>query len=88
MSNFQDIESGLLDRQLNLEKIFKMGDSDKEIIMSMFNDLVDSFYGERGLNLPGGYKIDYMRASVLYNTLLDNDYLVTRREKNLDNILN
>lgn len=88
MSDWQNIQTDLLERQLDIEKIFKLDDSSKEIVMRMFYDLMDSFYGEKGMNLPGGMKIDYLRASVIYNTLLDNDYLVTRREKNLDNILN
>lgn len=40
------------------------------------------------MSLPGGVKIDYIRASVLFNTLVENNYLVTQREKNLNNILN
>ena len=87
MSNWQNIQTDLLEKQLDIDKIFKLDDSSKEIVMRMFYDLMDSFYGERGMNLPGGMKIDYMRASVIYNTLVDGEYLVTRREKNLNTVL-
>lgn len=87
MSNFEHIQDELRTKQLNIDKIFKLGEPDKQIILKMFDDLVDSFYGERGMSLPGGLKIDYLRACVLFNTLSDNEYLITRREKNLDSVL-
>lgn len=87
MSDWQEIQTELLKRQLDLEKVFKLDDSSKEIVMKMFHDLMDSFSGERGVNLPGGMKIDYMRATVFYNTLIEGEYLVTRREKNLNTVL-
>lgn len=79
----EDIEK----RELNLEKIFKLPETDKQIVLGLYSDLCDSIYGEKGMNLPGGVKIDYMRAMVSYNTLINNDYLVTKREANLDKIL-
>lgn len=72
--------------ELNLQKIFKLSDSERNLIITMFNELMDCF-GEKGLSLPGGMKIDFIKASILYNTLNNEGYLVTKREKNINNIL-
>lgn len=81
------IQGEIMERQLNLDKIFKLADTDKKIVISLFQDLLDSFYGEKGMTLPGGLKVDHIRASIIYNTLIDNDYLITKRESNLDKVL-
>ena len=73
--------------ELNLQKIFKLSDSERNFIIMMFSELMDCFYGEKGLSLPGGAKIDFIKASILYNTLSNEGYLVTKREKNINNIL-
>jgi len=77
----------MMSRELNLEKIFKLSSQDKAIVMSLFNELMDCFYGDKGMNFPGGIKVDFIRANVIYNTLINNDYLVTKRESNLDKVL-
>ncbi len=59
------IQDDVMNRQLNLEKLFKLNSEDKSIVMSLFGELVDSFYGEKGMNLPGGMRVDVIRASVL-----------------------
>lgn len=81
------MQDEIMNRQLNLDKIFKLPDTDKQIILNLFQELIDSFYGEKGMSFPGGVRIDHIRASVAYNTLVDNDYLVTKREANLDKVL-
>jgi hypothetical protein len=77
----------IVDKQLNLDKIFKLSDSDKTIVLDLFKELFDSFYGEKGMVFAGGMKIDYIRSLVIYNTLIDNDYLITKREASLDKVL-
>lgn len=81
------MQDDIMNRQLNLDKIFKLSKKDKKIVLDLFQELLDSFYGEKGMSLPGGMRIDHIRASVAYNTLIDNDYLVTKRESNLDKVL-
>lgn len=81
------IQDDIMNRQLNLDKIFKLSKADKKIVLNLFQELLDSFYGEKGMSIPGGLKIDHIRALVAYNTLVDNDYLITKREANLDKIL-
>jgi hypothetical protein len=73
--------------ELDLKKILKLSESERNLIISMFSELMDCFYGERGNSLPGGVKIDLIKASILYNTLLSEEYLITKREKNINNIL-
>lgn len=82
-----DIQNRLSEQELDLDKILKLDKHQQKVVLKLFDDLMDCFYGERGMNLPGGMKIDYLRAEVLYKTLVNNDYLVTKREKNLNKIL-
>lgn len=82
-----EIQNELATKQLDLDKILKLDKSQQKVILKLFDDLMDSFYGERGMSLPGGMKIDHLRAQVLYKTLIDGGYLVTRREKNLNEVL-
>ena len=86
--NFFELQADIENRYLDLDKILKLPSShDKEIIMELFKELMDSFYGEKGMSLPGGIKIDYMRATVIYNTLIEGGYLVTKREASLEKVL-
>lgn len=82
-----EIQNNLSVRELNLDKILKLDENQQKLVIKLFDDLMDSFYGERGMNLPGGLKIDYLRAEVLYNTLVSGDFLITKREKNLNRVL-
>ena len=82
-----EIQNNLSERQLDLNKIFKLKESEQLIIIKMFDDLMNCFHGDVGMSLPGGIKMDYLKAEVLYTTLSESDYLVTRREKNLDSVL-
>lgn len=75
------ITKDMSNRQLNLKKVLELDDRQRSLIMSLFEQLIGSF---SPANFNG---IDSVKISVIYNTLVDNDYLVTRREKNLDNIL-
>lgn len=84
---FFELQDQMMSRELNLEKIFKLSSQDKAIVMSLFNELMDCFYGDKGMNFPDGIKVDFIRANVIYNTLINNDYLVTKRESNLDKVL-
>lgn len=72
--------------QLNLDKISKLDNDNRKIIIDLFNDLIDSINGTKGGFL--GSKYDPIRSQILYNTLTENDYLITRREINIEKILN
>ena len=84
---FNDIQDTLCDMELNLEKILKLPESDKNIILGLYNDLCDCFYGEKGVSMPGGMKIDHTRLYINYNTLINNEYLVNKRGADLEKIL-
>lgn len=81
------IQKEILELELDLEKILKLEKYQQKIVLKLFDDLMGCFYGERGISIPGGERIDYLRAEVLYKTLVNNDYLVTKREKNLNKVL-
>jgi hypothetical protein len=77
-----DIKSDCLKRQLNIEKIMKLDSDQRSVIISLFDQLMNGFSPSTFNPDP-----DSIKVNIIYNTLIDNDYLVTRREKNLDNIL-
>ena len=81
------IYENLSDKHLNLDKIMNLSKDDKKIIMDLYNQLHDAINGESGITLPGNVKVDLMRFNLIYNTLTEYGYLVTRREENLDKIL-
>jgi hypothetical protein len=74
MSEVFNIES-LDDKILNLDRIMKLSDSDRKSVLYLFDKLTKCF------------KIDTITAQVIYNTLIEYDYLVTRREKRLEDVL-
>ena len=81
----------LEDKILNLDKIMSLNESDRKSIFDLFERLTKCFNGNNGipLNIPGltGVKFDFITANMIYNTLLENDYLITRREKRLNDVL-
>jgi hypothetical protein len=85
------IYESLKDKHLNLDKIMNLSKDDKKIIMDLYNQLHDAINGESGtfggITLPSNLKVDLIRFNLIYNTLTEYGYLVTRREENLDKIL-
>lgn len=73
----------ILDKHLNLDKIMSLSSEDKKIIMDLYNQMQDSF---RELSLTGD-TTHFIRFKFTLNTLSEYDYLVTRREENLDKLL-
>ena len=90
MSEVFNIES-LDDKILNLDRIMKLSDSDRKSVLYLFDKLTKCFNGKNGIPWGGlgisGIKIDTITAQVIYNTLIEYDYLVTRREKRLEDVL-
>ena len=74
-------------RILNLDKIFKLEPHNQQIVMNLYHTLLDSMNGEKGPLIAGGIRFDVIGMSSTYNTLVEHDFLVTRREKNLDTLL-
>lgn len=81
------IHEEVINLELDLEKILKLKKNQQKLVIKLFDDLMDCFYGEKGISLPGGTRIDYLRAEVLYRTLINNEFLVTKRDKNLNRVL-
>ena len=61
-------------RMLNIDKIFKLEPNNQKIVMDLYQIMLDS--------LESG--IDVYSLTTAYNTLVENDFFITRREKNLD----
>ena len=86
--NIDEIQREILNRELNLDKIFSLDESKRELIIKLYDDLLNGFYNDKnGMSMPGGIQINYLRVSSIFNTLINNEYLVTRREKNINDIL-
>lgn len=82
-----EIIENLPKMQINLDKLSKLDNDNRKVIIDFFNSLMNSLNGSSGNMIPGGSKYDIIRAYVLYNTLTENEYLITRRESNLNKIL-
>lgn len=88
MKQVGDIVEEMFKMQLNLDKIFKLPIEDKRIILDLYDKLINSFVSPGFASFPaGGMQFDMISANVMFNTLTENGYLVTRREKNLDEVL-
>ena len=72
---------------LNMDKILKLSDVDKKIVLDLYDKLIKSFYSSGTFTLPGGIQFDVIGANTIYNTLTEGGYLVTRRERNIDSVL-
>jgi len=79
------------DKILNLDKIMKLSEPDRKSVLDLFERLTKCFNGNNGvpLGIPGltGVKFDFITAKMIYTTLVEHDYLITRREKRLDDVL-
>lgn len=86
-----DITRKLEDKILNLDKIMKLNQSDKDYILHLFDKLTNCFNGENGISisLPGSgdIRFDYITSDLIYHTLIEYEYLVTRRDKRLNDVL-
>jgi hypothetical protein len=91
MDTMDKIYENLSDKHLNLDKIMNLSKDDKKIVIDLYNQLHDAINGESGtfggIPLPSNLKVDLIRFNLIYNTLTEYGYLVTRREENLDKIL-
>ena len=85
MHKFEDIQKDILSKQLNLDKLLSLPKDQSDIVLKLFNDLMDSFT-KGDFQIPGGIKMDVVRMVILYNTLSDEGWIITRREKNLNKL--
>jgi len=85
VNRIQNIHEDILKRQLDLERLLKLPKTKSDLILKLFDDLMDSF--KDGKFSPStGQSMDINRLVILYNTLVDEGWLVTRREKNLNKL--
>lgn len=75
----------LMDKILDVEKIFKLPPKDQKIIMDIYNAMLWATDKWSNLGSIGTY--DVVKFDNSYNTLYDWGYLITRRDKNIDEIL-
>ena len=83
-----EIIGNIIKLHINLDKIFKLDNNTQLIIFALINELIDSLNcgTNKGLSL-GGINYDIIRCNVLFNTLVENEYLITKRDANLNKIL-
>lgn len=72
----EDIQS----RTLNIEKIFKLDPNNQKIVMDLYQIMLKSISINKGFSSG----MDVYSLTTAYNTLVENDFFITRREKNLD----
>ncbi len=73
---------------LNMDKIHNLSESNKQIVMNLFYKLVDCFSGDIGQSMVGGgIRVDVVTAKLIHDTLVEHEYLITRRDKRIDEIL-
>ena len=81
----------LNDKILNLDKIMALNESDRKSIFDLFERLTQCFNGKSGIPIvyPAAIdtRFDLITAQMIYNSLLEYGYLVTKREKRLDDVL-
>jgi hypothetical protein len=67
-------------QMLNIEKIFKLDPNNQKIVMDLYQIMLKSI----SINNGFPYGMDVYSLTTAYNTLVENDFFITRREKNLD----
>lgn len=82
-----DLITEISKRHLNLPKIFELDEKDQRIVLQLFDKLNKSFNGNNGQSFPGGIRLDQINGKLIYDTLVEYDFLVTRREENLNKLL-
>lgn len=88
MTEFEELIGSLQNKQLNLGKIEKLDNHTQNIIVNLFHNMMDSLKSVRTISLSGPNIEDVTKSRIIYNTLIDNDYLISKREKNLNNLIN
>ena len=72
---------------INIEKLSKLPDNERVIVIGLFDKLLDSVSGDNGTAMPGGQKINLIISELIYNTLVSHGYLIDKREFKIDSIL-
>lgn len=76
-------ETNILEKyQLNLDKDVS------EMTLKLWNLLMSHLLNAEALSVPRGHNHHLNMANVVLNTMVSNGYLITRREKNLNILLN
>lgn len=83
----ENIIEELSKRQLDLDKILKLDEAGQRTILQLYDRLTKCFSGNNGQQFPGGIRVDFTNGSTLYNTLVNNGYLITKRQGTLNDIL-
>ena len=78
-----EILNDVMSRHLDLEKVLKLDDSQRSTVISLFSTLME----ELKTDLNRGFQYNDVTISLVYNTLVESGYLVTRRERNLNTLV-
>ena len=75
------------DLQLNLPKIMQLEKHQQDLIIKLFDDLMQACAHGGGMQLPGGIDWHVQKMNVLYNTLTTQGWLVNTRHVKLDKLV-
>lgn len=81
--DIHEIINDVLNKHLDLEKVLKLDESQRSIVLSLFNTLME----ELKTDSNRGFQYNYSTMSLVYNNLVESGYLVTRRERNLNTLV-
>lgn len=71
--------------ELNLPKILKLSDSERDLVIKLFDDMM--FACHNGMEMTGGIAMHPIKLSILYRTLYNQGYLINSRGAKLDELL-
>ena len=83
----ENIIEELSKRQLDLDKILKLDEAGQRTILQLYDKLTKCFNGNNGQQFPGGIRVDFTNGLTLFNTLVNNGYLITKRQGTLNDLL-
>ena len=79
-----DIIDSLPNLSINIDKIFSLSSEDKIQIWKMVDEIISIYSKGQDEGYTQGQAL---RLKLIYNTLYNSDYLCTKRDKNLANLL-
>ena len=74
-------------KMLNMEKLISLSSEQQRLIMDLFEKLIQCFSGRNGTMTSNGTCMDLITAKLIYNSLVEYDYLISRRDKRIEDLL-
>jgi hypothetical protein len=81
-----DLIAELEKKHINIPKLLELPEHSQKTILSLIDKLNKSFNGNNGPSF-GGIRVDMINGRLIFDSLVEYGYLTTRRESNLDSLL-